>query len=69
MWWRTVDTPPHLASALAEVGGALSAFDGMSSSNRKEYVDWTESAKRPETRARRVSKAVSMIGEGRRLKG
>ena len=65
---RTVDTPPDLTSALAEAGVAPSAFDGMSYSHQKEYVDWIESAKRPETRDRRILKAVSMIGEGRRLK-
>ncbi len=65
---RTVDTPPDLKSALADGGVDSSAFGGMSYSHQKEYVDWIESAKRPETRARRVSKAVAMIGEGRRLK-
>ena len=66
---RTVDTPPDLKSALADGGVAPSAFDGMSYSHQKEYVDWIESAKRPETRARRVAKAVSMIRDNRRLKG
>ena len=66
---RTVDTPPDLKSALAEEGVAPSAFDRMSYSHQKEYVDWIESAKRPETRARRVAKAVSMIRDNRRLKG
>lgn len=66
---RTVATPPDLKSALADGGVASAAFDGMSYSHQKEYVEWIESAKRPETRARRVAKAVSMIHENRRLKG
>ena len=66
---RTVATPPDLESALAEGEAASSAFEGMSYSHRKEYVEWIESAKRPETRARRVTKAVSMIRDNRRLKG
>ncbi len=66
---RTVDAPPDLKSALADGGVASSAFDGMSYSHQKEYVEWIESAKRPETRARRVAKAVSMIRDNRRLKG
>ena len=53
---------------LAEDGDAFSAFDGMSYSNRKEYVDWIESARRAGTRARRIARAVTMVGEGRRLK-
>jgi uncharacterized protein YdeI (YjbR/CyaY-like superfamily) len=36
----------------------------MSYTHRKEYADWIEEAKRPETRARRVTKAVGMIREG-----
>ena len=66
---RTVTTPPDLKSALADAGVAPSAFEGMSYSHRKEYVEWIESAKRPETRARRVTRAVSMIRENRLLKG
>ena len=66
---RTVETPPDLQSALADGGVAPSVFDGMSYSHQKEYVEWIESAKRAETRARRIAKAVSMIRENRRLKG
>ena len=66
---RTVETPPDLKSALAEGDIAPSAFEGMSYSHQKEYVDWIESAKRPATRARRIARAVSMIQQNRRLKG
>ena len=66
---RTVETPSDLKRALAEAGVAPSTFEGMSYSHQKEYVDWIESAKRPETRARRTAKAVAMIRENRRLKG
>ena len=31
-------------------------------------MDWIESAKRSETRARRIERAVSMVSEGRPLK-
>jgi uncharacterized protein YdeI (YjbR/CyaY-like superfamily) len=37
----------------------------MSYSHRKDYADWIEEAKRPETRERRVAKAVEMIREGK----
>ena len=37
----------------------------MSYTHRKEYADWIEEAKRPETRKRRVAKAVELIREGK----
>ena len=66
---RTVAIPLDLKSALAEDGAAPSAFEVMSYSHQKEYVEWIESAKRLETRAKRIAKAVPMIRENRRLKG
>lgn len=39
------------------------AYDGMSYSHRKEYVQWIEAAKRVETRARRIAVAVQKLGE------
>ena len=41
----------------------------MSYSHKKEYVDWIDSAKQEETRARRVEKALTMLALGKRLKG
>ncbi|WP_263985017.1 YdeI/OmpD-associated family protein [Streptomyces sp. HPF1205] len=66
---RVVELPEDLAGALAAAPEAQAAFDGFSYSRRKEYVTWIESAKRPETRTRRVEKAVEMLAEGRALKG
>jgi hypothetical protein len=65
---RVVDVPEDLAEALAEAPAAQQTFDGFSYSRRKEYVTWIESAKRPETRTRRVGQAVEMLAEGRPLK-
>ena len=44
---------------------ARAAFERMSYTHRKEYADWIEEARRPETRARRIAKAVEMIREGK----
>ena len=43
-------------------------FDGMAPSHRKIYVRWIEDAKQPETRARRLTRAVEMIEGGKKLK-
>lgn len=60
---REVDVPADLEAALD--GEAREAFERMSYTHRKEYADWIMEAKRPETRKRRVAKAVQMIREGK----
>jgi len=57
---RTVDVPADLAAALSDTGRA--AFDALSVSRRKAIVGPIEDAKTPETRARRIAKAVAELG-------
>jgi hypothetical protein len=57
---RTVELPGDLADAL-EAAGARAAFDRLSPSHRKEHVRAVEEAKRPDTRARRIAKAVASL--------
>lgn len=58
---RTVDVPEDLAAALAEAG-LREAFDGLSYSHRREHVNAINDAKKPETRGRRIAKALEMLG-------
>lgn len=58
-------TPGDLMAALRKNGAALRAFQGMSPSHRREYVEWIVEAKRDETRARRIKTAVEWISLGR----
>ena len=60
---RTVRVPKDLAAALDEKTRA--AFNSMSYTHRREYVEWIAEAKREETRRRRIAKAVELIGEGK----
>jgi uncharacterized protein YdeI (YjbR/CyaY-like superfamily) len=60
---RTVRLPKDLASALDDE--ARAAFDRMSYTHRKEYVEWIKEAKREETRRRRTAKAVELIRAGK----
>ena len=55
---RTVAIPPDLAAALDADPAVRAAFDAMSYTHRKEYVNAVLDAKRPETRARRLALAV-----------
>ena len=57
---RTVDVPADLAVALSATGRA--AFDALSVSRRKAIVGPIEDAKTPETRERRITKAVADLG-------
>ena len=57
---RTVEVPADLASAREEAG-LREAFDGLSYSHRREHVNAINDAKKPETRARRITKALQML--------
>ena len=63
---RTVDVPDDLAAVLAADTDARAAFDALSFTNRKEYVGWVTSAKRPETRQKRLAEAPALLKGGRR---
>ncbi|MFI6828164.1 YdeI/OmpD-associated family protein [Kribbella sp. NPDC050241] len=57
---RTVEVPADLAAALEEAG-LRKAFDALSYSHRREHVTAINDAKKPETRARRIGKALEML--------
>ena len=60
------EMPPELVAALAQAPAAKAAFDAFPPGCRREYIEWIAGAKRPETRARRVSEAVAWMAEGKR---
>jgi hypothetical protein len=66
---RTLMVPDDLLFKLEEVDKANEAFQKLSYSHQKEYVEWIEAAKKTETRAGRIEKAIGMLLEGKRLKG
>jgi len=55
---REVEVPADLAAALKKAG-LLKAFDALSFTRRKEAVVAVESAKKQETRERRIEKVVT----------
>ena len=57
---REVVVPKDLAAALKKAG-ALATFEKLAFTHRKEHVRAIEEAKTPETRARRIEKAVAMV--------
>ena len=63
---REVTLPPDFAAALAADAEARAVYDGLSFTHRKEYVNWLEGAKRPETRQRRLAEATTLLKSGRK---
>jgi hypothetical protein len=61
---RKVTVPPDLRAALNADPAAKSAFAKLSFTHRREYVEWVEEAKRPETRGRRVASTVERVRTG-----
>ena len=65
---REVDVPADLAEVLARDDAARATFDGLSFTHRKEWVRWVEEAKKPETRATRVTRTVESLRAGKRAR-
>ena len=59
--------PDDLAAALAENPEAESTFSAFAPSAKKPILYYIKSAKRPETRARRIEKTVRMAARGLRV--
>lgn len=62
---REMAGPQDFQDALAAHPGAKDFFDTLSFSKKRYFVDNIESAKTPETRMRRIDKAVTTLGERR----
>lgn len=58
---RTATVPDDLAAALARNKRARAFFDALDSANRYAILWRVQTAKRPETRARRISEFVAML--------
>ncbi|MET9693537.1 YdeI/OmpD-associated family protein [Streptomyces sp. NPDC006514] len=58
---RVVVEPPDFARALDEDPVARAAYDNLAHSRKREHVRAIESAKKPETRRRRIEKAIATV--------
>ena len=62
---REVEVPPDFAAAMEERVPARQFFDGLSNSLQRYHVDNINAAKVPETRQRRIEKAVALFLAGK----
>ncbi|MEU1726207.1 YdeI/OmpD-associated family protein [Nonomuraea sp. NPDC005692] len=58
---RVVVEPSDLARALDDDPAARTAFDCLTDSRKREHVRAVESAKKPETRRRRIEKVIAAL--------
>jgi hypothetical protein len=61
---RTIAVPDDFRKALAADPKANATFERFAYTHRKEYVQWIESAKKPDTRQRRITEAIGRIARG-----
>ncbi|MBI3262721.1 MAG: YdeI/OmpD-associated family protein [Acidobacteria bacterium] len=59
--------PPYIQAALRKQPAAWRYFQGLAPSHRRRYVGWIESAKREETKARRLQEAIRLLTAGKPL--
>jgi uncharacterized protein YdeI (YjbR/CyaY-like superfamily) len=60
----TIEVPPELAAALAAEPRAKAMFERLSGRNRYAVLHHVTTARRPETRERRIRRLVAMLARG-----
>ena len=61
---RTVEVPADFADALEVNEEQQEVFEALSYSHEKEFVEWIKSAKKEDTRRRRIEGSLQMLLEG-----
>lgn len=59
--------PGYIQTALKKKLMAWRFFEGLTPSQRRRYIGWIESAKRDETKDRRLQEAVRLLSAGKQL--
>ena len=59
--------PGYIAKALKANSSAWKFFRELAPTYRRDFVVWIHTAKRPETRARRIRESISLLAAGKKL--
>ncbi|MDH5462439.1 MAG: YdeI/OmpD-associated family protein [Candidatus Bathyarchaeota archaeon] len=59
--------PPYMKEALAENKKAQENFNDLAKSYKRQFVGWINSAKREETRRRRLAEAIRLLEKNEKL--
>jgi uncharacterized protein YdeI (YjbR/CyaY-like superfamily) len=63
---EALEIPPDLEKAFASYGAAKPNFEAFPRSVKRAILEWISSAKKPETRAKRVEETARLAAENRR---
>jgi hypothetical protein len=63
---KQIILPADMAEALGQTPSAMAFYQGLSYSNKKEYVIWILSAKQEKTRSERLIKTVEKLSAGKK---
>jgi len=61
------DLPVYIAKALRANSRAWKFFRELAPTYRRDFVVWIHTAKRPETRARRIRESIALLAVGKKL--
>lgn len=64
---KTVKLPAYIARAFKKSPAAWRFFQSLAPSYKRNYIGWIDSAKKEETRLRRLTEAVSLLAKGKKL--
>lgn len=65
---RVIEIPAGLKKAFKLEKEAKAFFDKLSYTHQREYVMWINEAKREETRLNRITKAIEMLKQGKKVR-
>jgi len=61
------DLPAYIAKALKANPKAWSSFEELAPTYRRHFVAWIHTAKRPETREKRIRESIALLTAGKKL--
>ena len=61
------DLPAYIANALKANPRAWSFFQGLAPTHRRRFVGWIHTAKRPETKEKRIRESIALLAAGKKL--
>ncbi|MBU2511566.1 YdeI/OmpD-associated family protein [bacterium] len=64
---QTIIMPEELEEALAQNKRALLFFESLAPSYKKHFAGWVDTAKKPETRQRRIKECIELLEKGEKL--
>jgi uncharacterized protein YdeI (YjbR/CyaY-like superfamily) len=64
---RVPELPAYIAQAFATNRRAWQYFQALARTYRRDFVVWIHTAKRPETRERRIREALELLSAGKKL--